>query len=71
MSVSETLLSIVAFRLAVLVLFVATAQALPARSHHEDPAPRALVAATLAAACVPAIHGGQEDALIQDMLTHD
>ncbi|WP_050733235.1 hypothetical protein [Methylobacterium sp. ARG-1] len=71
MSVSETLLSIVAFRLAVLVAFVATAQALPARSHQEVSVPRPVVAAPQALACEPATQGDREHALIQDMLRHD
>ncbi|AWN39734.1 hypothetical protein [Methylobacterium durans] len=71
MSVSETLLSIVAFRLAVLVALVATAQALPTRSHDADPVPRGTGAVTLAAACVPAAHSVEDDVRIHDMLRHD
>lgn len=71
MNVSETLLSIVAFRLAVLVLFVMAAQALPARSHHDASVPHSPVVATKTIACVSAAHGSEEDARIQDMLTHN
>lgn len=71
MSVSETLLSVVAVRLAVLVAFAAIAQVLPARSHQEAPTPSVVVAAPLAPACVPATQVNQEQALIQDMLWHD
>ncbi|GEP06684.1 hypothetical protein [Methylobacterium oxalidis] len=71
MNVSETLLSLVAFRLVVLVAFVATAQALPTRSHHDNPVSRAPGAVTVAAACMPATHGVQHDVQIHDMLRHD
>jgi hypothetical protein len=71
MSVSETLLSIVAFRLAVVVLFVASAQMLPVRSHHDDPIPLTSGAVIQAAACVPATDSGRDLVLIDEMLKHD
>lgn len=71
MSVSETFLSIVAFRLSVVVLFVASAQMLPVRSHHDNPIPHAPGALIQAAACVPVTDSGQELALIDEMLKHD
>ncbi len=71
MSVSEILLSLVAFRLAVLVLLVAAVPALSVQSHRDDPVLYAPLAATPVTACGPAIDDGQENVLINEMQTHD
>ena len=71
MSVSETLLSMVALRLAILVLFAAAAPALSARSHRDAAVARISTTAPLAITCGPATDRGEEDALIHEMLTHD